>query len=289
MKQRFGLLDHCIFDHLRYFLFATGAPFFVLFFLTRFLGVSSLFLVGIIGMATSFVIVSSTYFAWGRDTLVRHRQTRWALIFTALPCVLLHLAFLIMGWVLIFIVKIHWHFSTVFLFSTLFPPMSALLGVLGIDASYFMDERIVPAYWTVIFFAVALIFCALLAATAVIAYERGVREDEKIEQMAARGEVYVRKTYAKRMRFIPLLNLGSFFPWIIRHMIHPEARMREIIPPILVMLLSGMGYYFLVLFLSTLLQSVIVYYLLIALGVYLLGLFLSFVELIDEKKYDFLD
>jgi hypothetical protein len=43
------------------------------------------------------------------------------------------------------------------------------------------------------------------------------------------------------------------------------------------------------LFLGTLLQSVIVYYLLIALGVYLLGLFLSFVELIDEKKYDFLD
>ena len=289
MKQKFGLLDHCIFDHLRYFLFATGAPFFVLFFLTRFLGVSSLFLVGIIGMATSFVIVSSTYFAWGRDTLTRHRQTRRDLILTALPCALLHFVFLMMGWASLFIVKIHWDFSTVFLFSTMFPPMSVFLGALGIGASYFADERIVPFHWTVIFFAVALIFCALLVATAVIAYERGVREDEKIEQMAARGEVYVRKTYAKRMRFIPLLNLGSFFPWIIRHMIHPEARMREIIPPILVMLLSGTGYYFLALFLGTLLQSVIVYYLLIALGVYLLGLFLSFVELIDEKKYDFLD
>ena len=65
--------------------------------------------------------------------------------------------------------------------------------------------------------------------------------------------------------------------------------MREVIPPILVMLLSGTGYYFLVLFLGTLVQSVLLYYVLIALGVYLLGLFLSFVELIDEKKYDFLD
>ncbi len=289
MKQGFGLLDHCIFDHLRYFLFATGSPFFILFFVTRFLGVSSLLLIGIIGMAVSFSIVASTYFAWGRDALVRHRQTRRALIFAALPCALLHLAFLITGWALIFIVKIHWHFSTVFLYSTLFPPMSAFLGVLGVGTGYFADERVVPAYWTVIFFAIALIFCALLVATAVIAYEKGVREDEKIEQMAARGEVYVRKTYAKRMRFIPILNLGSFFPWMIRHMIHPEARMREVIPPILVMLLSGTGYYFLVLFLGTLVQSVLLYYVLIALGVYLLGLFLSFVELIDEKKYDFLD
>ena len=151
MKQGFGFLDHCIFDHLRYFLFATGSPFFILFFVTRFLGVSSLLLIGIIGMAASFSIVASTYFAWGRDALVRHRQTRRALIFAALPCALLHLAFLITGWALIFIVKIHWHFSTVFLYSTLFPPMSAFLGVLGVGAGYFADERVVPAYWTVIF------------------------------------------------------------------------------------------------------------------------------------------
>lgn len=54
-----------------------------MFFVTRFLDVSSLLLVGIIGMVVSFAIVACTYFAWGRDTLVRHRQTRRELIFTA--------------------------------------------------------------------------------------------------------------------------------------------------------------------------------------------------------------
>ena len=288
MKQRFGILDHCLFDHLRYFLFATGSPFFILFFPMRFLGLYSFALVGIIGMVISFAIIASTYFAWGRDTLVRHRQTRRELIFTALPCALLYLAFLIAGWVAIFIVKIYWHFSTAFLYATMLPPMSAFLGALGISAGYFSDERIVPGHWTVIFLVIAILICALLVVTAVIAYEKGVRENEKIEQMAAWGEVYVRKTYTRRMRFIPLLNLGAFFPWMIRHMIYPEARMREVFPPLLVMLLSGTGYYFLALYLGTLAQSMILYYVLMALGIYLLGLFLSFVELRDEKKYAFL-
>lgn len=55
MKQRFGFLDHCLFDHLRYFLFAAGSPFFILFFPTHGTVIFIALGVYLLGLFLSFV------------------------------------------------------------------------------------------------------------------------------------------------------------------------------------------------------------------------------------------
>ena len=284
MKKDLG-----VFDHLRFFLVATAAPFFILFFPTRLLGASALGLIGFLGVSISATILILYYFAWGHDTLPRNRLKRGEILLGAVIGSGIHFLFLSGIWVLLFIVKVHWHFSTVYLAATAFPPLSLFLKLWGVGREFFSDERVIPLFISVLFFLMALAICACFVLTAAVAYEMGVRADVRETEMQKRGEMIVRKSFAKRMIFVPFLNLGSFFPWILRHMIHPEAKLREIFPPCLVMMFSGIGYSFLVMIIDSFLQSAFLYYFLCFLGIYLLGMFLSFVELIDEKKYSFLE
>ncbi len=287
MKNQFGILDSGMFDHLRYFLYATGSPFFLLFFPTKFLGLSSFWLVGLLGIVISFVIIVLTYYEWGKTSLPRHRLDQKDLLRGVVPCGALYFLFLIGGWVLMFIVKVHWHFSSVFLASLMFPPMSTVLAVFGIRQGYFADERVVPWYMTACFVLFAVVCCIGLMAAAVISYKKGVRDDEKEIELQEKGE-FVKISFTKKVFFIPVLNLISLFSWLLRHMIHTEARLREIFLPFFVFAFSGVGYYFLTLLLSELFHSAFVYYALRVFGFYLAGLFFSFVEVIDEKKYSFL-
>lgn len=284
MKKDLG-----IFDHLRFFLVATAAPFFILFFPTRLLGISAFGAIGFFGVAISVTILILYYYAWGHDTLPRNRLQRGELLLGAVIGSGVHFLFLLGVWILLFLVKVHWHFSTVYLAATAFPPLSLFLRFWGVEREFFSDERVIPILVSVLFVVMALLVCACLVFTAAIAYEMGVRADVREAEMLKRGEKIVRKSFAKRMIFVPFLNLGSLFPWILRHMIHPEAKFREIFPPCLVMMISGIGYGCLVMIIDSFLQSAFLYYFLCFLGIYLLGMFLSFVELVDEKKYSFLD
>ncbi len=282
--------DICIFDHLRLFLIATAAPFFLLFLLTNFiLGIYSFLLMGLIGMVTTAALLAISYFEWGRDSLPRHRLGKRELSLGFLICGGIYFAFNVAAWVLTFIVKFHWNFNTVYMVALAFWPMAQMLGIAGIDRSFFADERVIPSYVFPCFVLFCAVYCVILSLTALVAYRAGVRADEKEQAMVARGEKIVKKSFAKKIIFVPILNLVPFFTWILRHMVHMEAKLRELILPLLVILISGLGYRTLVLIADVYLQSIFWYFALRLIGLYLLGIFVSYVEICDGKKYEFLD
>lgn len=281
--------DICVFDHLRFFLIATVAPFFLLFFLTRLGNFSSFLVMGLFGMAISVTLLALIYHAWGYDALVRHRLGTRELLLGFLPCVGSYIFFNTAAWFLTFIVKFHWNFNTVYTVSSAFPSMALLLGFARVDAEFFSEERVIPISATVLFSIFCVVYCLVLCVSAFVFYRFGVRVNEKEESMAARGEKIIKKSFTKKIIFVPILNLVPFLLWILRHTIHVEAKLREMIAPLAVIFISSLGYSILLRMADAYFQSIFLYFALRVLGLYFLGVFASYVEILDEKKYEFLD
>lgn len=135
---------------------------------------------------------------------------------------------------------------------------------------------------------------ALLAATgaiyvsvAYISYARGLyvmkREHREMLQGIQRKK---REPFAKRYRFVPLLNICPVFSFLGRHFWGIEYKIRPAIFLLIFLFIVRLLYNGMCVFLWSLFPNFYFYYSLKIIGVYLLGIMISTIELHDKKIED---
>lgn len=113
-----------------------------------------------------------------------------------------------------------------------------------------------------------------------IAYGRGVNAKKKMLQGIQKKNP---EPFAKRFRFVPFVNLLSVFPFLYRHFFGIEYKIRPAVFLLVFLFVARLLYNGMCVYLWSLVPSFYFYYSLKVLGVYLLGLIVSTVELRDKK------
>ena len=88
--------------------------------------------------------------------------------------------------------------------------------------------------------------------------------------------------FAKRYRFVPLVNILPLFPFLRRHFFGIEYKMRPAIFLLIFLFIAGLLYNGLCVWLWSLFPNFYFYYLLKIVGIYLLGIIVSSIELHDK-------
>ena len=135
---------------------------------------------------------------------------------------------------------------------------------------------------------------SLIAVTAVIyvlaayvSYARGIyvmkREHREMLQGIQRKK---RAPFAKRYRFVPLLNICPVFSFLRRHFFGIEYKMRPAIFLLIFLFVARLLYNGMCVFLWSVFPNFYFYYSLKIIGIYLLGIIISTIELRDKKIED---
>ena len=121
-------------------------------------------------------------------------------------------------------------------------------------------------------------------------YALGVASRERERREMIQGiQRKKRAPFAKRYRFVPLLNIVPLFSFLHRHLsVHEhlsvsEYKMRPAIFLLIFLVVASLLYNALCVWLWSFVPSVYFYYSLKIIGVYLLGIFISSIELRDIK------
>ena len=119
-----------------------------------------------------------------------------------------------------------------------------------------------------------------------ICYVLGVAFIERERREMLQGIQREKKApFAERYRFVPLLNILPLFPFLRRHIFGIEYKMRPAILLLIFLYISSLLYNGLCVWLWSIFPNFYFYYSLKIMGVYLLGIIVSSIELHD-KKYE---
>ncbi len=116
-----------------------------------------------------------------------------------------------------------------------------------------------------------------------ICYVRGVSTMERERQEMLQGvQRKQREPFAKRCRWIPLVNISPLFPFLYRHFFVIEYKIRPAVFLLIFLFVARLLYDGVCILLWSLFLNVYFYYSLKLIGVYFLGIIISSVELRDH-------
>lgn len=222
------------------------------------------------------------YWNWGYDLSVGDRCSLREFLIGMIPAQMIHVLFYI---VLYLVFAFLWHYKLFQIFP--FGNIATSTFVLG-SAYLLIGSKIY--LMTINSFGCLM---ALLAVSAVIyilisyiCYARGVALNEREHKEMLQGIQRKKKApFAERYRFVPLLNILPLFPFLRRHFFGIEYKMRPAIFLLIFLFTASLLYNGLCVWLWSIFPNFYFYYSLKIMGVYLLGIIVSSIELHD-KKYE---
>ena len=222
------------------------------------------------------------YWNWGYDLSVGDRCSLREFLIGMIPAQMIHVLFYI---VLYLVFAFLWHYKLFQIFP--FGNIATSTFVLG-SAYLLIGSKIY--LMTINSFGCLM---ALLGISAVIyilisyiCYVLGVAFIERERREMLQGIQREKKApFAERYRFVPLLNILPLFPFLRRHIFGIEYKMRPAILLLIFLYISSLLYNGLCVWLWSIFPNFYFYYSLKIMGVYLLGIIVSSIELHD-KKYE---
>lgn len=163
-----------------------------------------------------------------------------------------------------------------------------LRGTASADITYLFD---LPTVALPYFLLASVLLTAVYTATAYLSYRRGYRRREAERQALISGDAAFmqeeNRRYhtpsAKKFRFIPLLNLYPFFPWLLGYVLRPELKLRRFLPRLLLITAVGLALEYIPTFLKDATLPPLLIYIVSAAPLYLLGIVACTVILADLK------
>ena len=232
------------------------------------------------------------YLHWGYDLSVGSRPSLKEFLFGMIPVQVLHF---------LFYTLLYWGFMYLYeraIFETLpLHRLAANTPVIGftfalsrVEVLYFvedeekMSEIQLPENLLLYVVLVFLLFSILSVGIAYLCYLRGVHLNDRERKEMLSGEKRISKgSFAKRFRFVPIVNLFPIFTYLNRCLFRAEYKIRSAILPLAIIVVLGILWNGISFTLADLTQSIYVYLISNCLGVYLLGVLVSFVASRGEK------
>ena len=232
------------------------------------------------------------YLHWGYDLSVRDRPSLKEFLLGMLPVQLLHFLF----YTVLYCGFMYLYRRTIFESLPLHrlaantPVLGFTFALSGVEVLYFvedeekMSEIHLPENLFLYAIAVFFVFSVVSIGIAYLCYLRGVHLNDRERKEMLSGDERIKKgSFAKRFRFVPIVNLFPIFIYLNRCLFRAEYKVRSAILPLAVIVILGFLWNGISFSLADLVQSIYVYFALNGAGVYLLGVFVSSVVSYREK------
>ena len=233
------------------------------------------------------------YLHWGYDLSVRERPSLKEFLLGMIPAQFLHFLF----YTLLYRGFMYLYERTIF-DSLPLHRLAANTPVIGfafalseVEVLYFIEDEEKMAEIDLpenLFLCVVLVFLIFSVFSIVIAYLcylRGIHlnDRERKEMLLGEGRIS-RGSFAKRFRFVPIINLFPIFTYLSRCLFRAEYKVRSAILPLAIIVVLGILWNGISFTLSAWAQSIHIYFIFNGLGIYLLGVLVSFVASRCESK-----
>lgn len=232
------------------------------------------------------------YMHFGYDLSVRERSSVGAFLLGLLPAWLSQLLF-----------YIHLHFFFVYLYEHMVfeslpiyrlaantPVLGLTFAFAGLNVLSFtedidqMSRVALPTHLSLWMILVFIGFGLVSLAISYACYARGVALRDRERSEILQGITRMSKgTFAKRFRFVPIINIYPIFPFLYRHFFCIEYKIRTAILPMLILFFVGWGFYLVTWLIGAWMNSLFFYYLAVFVGIYIWGILVSTIELYDKK------
>ena len=168
--------------------------------------------------------------------------------------------------------------------------MGFSFALTGTEVLYFTeDEEKMPKldlpdrllwYIPAVFFVLAVIVIAV----SYFCYRRGVYLNDRERRDMLQGITRAKKgSFAKRFRFVPIVNILPIFAYICRRFYCAEYKIRSMVLPLFALIVLGALCNLIAGALGNLFQNVYLYCILLSVGIYVWGIAVSSIALLDEK------
>ena len=263
------------------------------FYITVLLGFFYVLPCAILGSQIFLGILVYRYLHWGYDLSVRDRPSLKEFLLGMIPAQILHFLF----YTLLYRGFIYLYGRTIFESLPLHrlaantPVMGFAFALSKVEVLYFvedeekMSEIRLPEnlfLWVVLVFLIFSVFSMIIA---YLCYLRGVHLNDCERKEILSGEGRISKgSFAKRFRFVPIINLFPIFIYLNRCLFCAEYKIRSAILPLVIIGVLGILWNGISFALADLAQSIYTYFISNGLGIYLLGVLVSSVGARRENK-----
>lgn len=261
--------------------------FLTVFFINFYLYLGSIGLSG--GMRTALCalihigVLAYRYWSWGHDLSVKDRCSLRDFLMGMIPSQIIHVLFYLCVYLVFAFLYRHFLYE---LFEVLRLGNLALFAFVLGWAFALMGHRIfvlsMESFGCVM--ALLAVSVAVYISVSYACYAWGVASRERERREMIQGiQRKKRAPFAKRYRFVPLLNIVPLFSFLHRHLSVTEYKMRPAIFLLIFLFVARLLYNALCVWLWSFVPNFYFYYSLKIIGVYLLGIFISSIELRDIK------
>jgi len=229
-------------------------------------------------------ILAYRYWSWGHDLSAKDRCTLRNFLIGMIPSQIIHVLFYLC--VYLVFAFLYRYFLYEFFEVLRLGNLALFTFVLG-WAFALMGHRIfvlsMESFGCVM--ALLAVSVAVYISVSYACYAWGVASRERERRELLQGiQRKKRAPFAKRYRFVPLLNLLPLFPYLRRHFFEIEYKIRPAIFLLIFLFAASLLYDGMCIRLWSLFPNFYFYYALKIVGVYLLGILLSTIELRDSKR-----
>ena len=287
MKTHLHIISH-IHTVVFCFLFSVVVSFYV----TLLLGTFSVLVCVILSTQIFFGVLVYRYLQWGYDLSRRERCTWKAFLIGMLPAQLLHFGCYMGLYTLFVSLYEHRIFESlpIYRLTANTPVMGAAFLFEGMDVLSFtedeskMHDSALPSRLLFSVIVIFFVFALICFAVSYVCYRRGVYLNDREHKELLEGIIRVKKgSFAKRFRWIPLVNLLPLFTYCYHHFFCIEYKIRTAVLPliaivVLQLITDGLASLFV-----GITQSIVMYYLWKFVGIYAVGILASTLVIRDER------
>ena len=228
-------------------------------------------------------VLAYRYWSWGHDLSVKDRCSLRDFLIGMIPSQIIHVLFYLFVYFLFAFLYRHFLYE---LFEVLRLGNLALFTFVLGWAFSLMGHRIFVLSMESFGCVMALLAISIVIYIAIsyICYTWGVAFRERERREMIQGiQRKKRPPFAERYRFVPLLNILPLFSYLRRHLFVTEYKMRPAIFLLIFVFVARLLYNGLCVWLWSFVPNFYFYYLLKIIGVYLLGIIISSIELREIK------
>ena len=259
---------------------------------TLLLGTFRVLVCAIVSTQIFLSILVYRYLHWGYEMSVRERSSFREFLVGMLPAQLIHFIF----YIALYSVFVFLYERRIFESLPIYRWVAntSVLGfsfaLTGTEVLYFTeDEEKMPKldlpehllwYISAVFFVLAVIVIAVCY----FCYRRGVYLNDRERRDMLQGITRAKKgSFAKRFRFVPIVNILPIFSYICRRFYCAEYKIRSMIVPLVALAVLGALCNLIAGALGSLFQNVYLYCGSLSVGVYVWGIAVSTIASSDEK------
>ena len=228
-------------------------------------------------------VLAYRYWSWGHDLSVKDRCSLRDFLIGMIPSQIIHVLFYLFVYLIFAFLYRHFLYE---LFEVLRLGNVAIFTFVLCWAFALMGHRIFVLSMESFGCVMALLAISIVIYIAIsyICYTWGVAFRERERREMIQGiQRKKRPPFAERYRFVPLLNILPLFSYLRRHLFVTEYKMRPAIFLLIFVFVARLLYNGLCVWLWSFVPNFYFYYLLKIIGVYLLGIIISSIELREIK------